>query len=90
MRDPVPTNRLIPNPFDLKPGATYEHWKGGLYQLVDIGRNAETLEVMVVYRSLSDGSVWFHRYDGFVAIIGGKRRFAELPAEGITDDTDPV
>lgn len=30
----------------------YRHFKGNLYELVDIARHSETLEEMVVYRAL--------------------------------------
>ena len=30
----------------------YQHYKGHLYELVDIARHSETLEDMVVYRQL--------------------------------------
>jgi hypothetical protein len=35
----------------LKKGV-YRHFKGNLYELVDIARHSETLEEMVVYRAL--------------------------------------
>ncbi|MBM4418868.1 MAG: DUF1653 domain-containing protein [Chloroflexi bacterium] len=37
----------------LKPGR-YRHFKGGLYEVVGVGRHSETLEEMVVYRALYD------------------------------------
>lgn len=30
----------------------YRHYKGGLYEVIDLARHSETLEVMVVYRAL--------------------------------------
>ena len=36
---------------DLKKGV-YRHFKGNLYELVDVARHSETLEDMVVYRAL--------------------------------------
>ena len=42
---------------EIKKG-TYRHFKGGLYELVDIALHSETLEEMVVYRSLENGKYW--------------------------------
>lgn len=32
----------------------YRHYKGGEYEVIGIGRHSETLEDLVVYRSLDD------------------------------------
>ena len=37
----------------------YRHFKGNLYELVDIAKHSETLEPMVVYRALyGEGGLW--------------------------------
>ena len=37
----------------------YKHYKGGLYELLFMGKHSETLEDVVVYRALyGDGGVW--------------------------------
>lgn len=39
----------------VQPGR-YRHYKGNLYEVIDVARHSETEEFMVVYRCLSDGS----------------------------------
>ena len=41
------------------PLGKYRHYKGGLYEVIGIGKHSETLEDMVVYRALyGDGGIW--------------------------------
>ena len=42
----------------IQPGR-YRHYKGNLYEVIDVARHSETEEQLVVYRCLSDGnSLW--------------------------------
>ncbi len=36
----------------------YRHFKGGLYELIDIARHSETEEKMIIYRSLENNIIW--------------------------------
>ncbi len=43
---------------DLKPGK-YRHFKGGEYELIGVAKHSETLEPMVVYRTLyGESGLW--------------------------------
>lgn len=42
-----------------QPGERYEHYKGGIFEVICVGRLSEQRDqVMVVYRSLERGHVW--------------------------------
>ena len=36
----------------------YQHYKGNFYEVLEIGLHSETLEEIVIYRSLKDGKIW--------------------------------
>lgn len=43
---------------DIKPGL-YRHFKGGIYEVLFVAKNSETLEDMVVYRAnYGEHGVW--------------------------------
>ena len=42
----------------IKPGAKYRHLKGIDVEVILIAKDSDTLEDLVVYRELSDNSVW--------------------------------
>lgn len=39
----------------------YRHYKGGLYEVVAVGKHSETLEDMVIYRALYEGGGFWVR-----------------------------
>lgn len=39
-------------------GKTYRHYKGNLYKVIALAKHSETVEDMVVYRSVKTGDVW--------------------------------
>ena len=41
----------------IKPGV-YRHFKGGIYEVVGVGRHSESLEDMVIYRNRESGEFW--------------------------------
>ncbi|MBA4249664.1 MAG: DUF1653 domain-containing protein [Candidatus Puniceispirillum sp.] len=48
----------------------YKHYKGQMYELIDIARHSETLENLVVYRALyGDYGVWVRPLDMFLEEI---------------------
>lgn len=49
---------------------TYRHFKGGLYEVLYIGTDSETLNKVVIYRALTDGSVWVRPLEMFAGVVG--------------------
>ena len=39
-------------------GGTYQHYKGGKYEVLHLAHHTETKEHMVVYRNLEHGTIW--------------------------------
>ena len=61
----------------------YRHYKGNLYEVVDVARHSETLEYMVIYRALyGDFGLWVRPLAMFVedVVIEGmvEPRFAKV------------
>ena len=42
----------------VKIGAKYRHFKGIIVEVLMLAKDCETLEELVIYRELSDGSIW--------------------------------
>ncbi|HHD75732.1 MAG TPA: DUF1653 domain-containing protein [Campylobacterales bacterium] len=57
------------NKATLKTGI-YKHYKGNLYEVLDLGRHSETEEWMVIYRTLyGDGGTWVRPYTMFIETV---------------------
>jgi len=60
----------------------YRHYKGNLYELLDIVNHSETLEKMVLYRALyGKGELWVRpisMWDEIVEVDGKKVKRFEL------------
>ena len=48
----------------------YKHYKGNLYEVLDVGRHSETEEWMVIYRTLyGDEGTWVRPFEMFIESI---------------------
>ena len=50
-------------------GTIYEHYKGMCYQILAIARHTETVEELVVYKSLHGGAVWVRPLTMFLEFL---------------------
>jgi hypothetical protein len=61
----------------------YKHYKGNLYEVIDVGKHSDTLEELVIYRALyGNKSLWVRPIKNFfseVEINGIKqKRFVKI------------
>jgi hypothetical protein len=40
------------------PGERWQHYKGGIYEIITLANHSETQEAMVIYKSIPFGSVY--------------------------------
>lgn len=70
----------------------FQHYKGGFYKVLFEVIHSETLEEMVVYVMLKDGSLWTRPKDMFeeTVVVGGKKvpRFKKIDGEVIITPPD--
>ena len=59
-------------------GGKYRHFKGNEYELIAVARHSETMEELVVYKSLKDGEVWARPKSMFIGKAGDARRFTKI------------
>lgn len=43
---------------EIAEGKIYKHYKGNLYKVIAIAKHSETLDDMVVYKSVKTGEIW--------------------------------
>lgn len=68
------------------PGENYQHYKGGLYEVVCLANHTENNETLVIYKSLSFGSTyarpfkeWFDDVDTEILGVSYKtKRFQKI------------
>jgi hypothetical protein len=64
-----------PKPEKPFPGGLYKHFKGGLYRVLYIAKDSDTLEDVVVYTNEIKGFVWTRKLSDWMSLKDGKIRF---------------
>ena len=58
----------------VKINGIYKHFKGDSYIVLDIGLDSETLEKVVIYRSLyENGTIWVRPMESFMREVDHKK-----------------
>lgn len=67
---------------ELQVGATYQHYKGGMYLVIAEGLDSETQTPVVIYKSIGSGQVWVRPKAMFLeqVVVAGHKiwRFAKM------------
>lgn len=67
---------------DVKCGALYRHFKGGLYRVCGFATHTETGENLVIYHNVEEVTVlWARPIEMFCEIVGDKPRFKKVNEE---------
>lgn len=59
----------------MEPGNIYRHYKGGIYEIVAIAKDSETVQLMVIYKNVMTGDHWvrpFAMFNENVEVAGTK------------------
>ena len=61
-------------------GGKYKHYKGNIYNIVAIAKHSETLEKMIVYKSVATNDIWVRPYNMWNEVVdnSGTLRFTLL------------
>lgn len=55
---------------DIQKNKFYQHYKGGIYYVLEVGTHTETEEEMVVYQSLNgDNRTWVRPKEMFLSLV---------------------
>ena len=54
---------------DIVIGGTYQHFKGGIYQVLDVAKDSETSLDVVIYKNLANDSLWVRNKDMFLSEV---------------------
>ena len=73
--EPEPAKEEAPAETQIVTGGKYRHYKGGEYELVSMAKQSETLEELVIYKSIADGEIWAMPKSLFIGTVDGQPRF---------------
>jgi len=54
---------------EVKIGGVYKHFKGHIIEVLNIGKDASTLEELVIYKHLETNEVWVRPLKEFVSEV---------------------
>ena len=68
-------------------GKTYRHFKGHIVEVVNIAKQTETMEDMVIYRHLGTDEYWARPYDMFNSLVD-KEKYPDVEQKYRFEEVD--
>jgi hypothetical protein len=59
--------------YGIMPGETWQHYKGGNYEIITLANHTETKEPLVIYKSLSFGSIYARPLSVWCETVSNRR-----------------
>lgn len=76
--EPKPQAEELPTETEIVVGGKYRYFKGGEFEIVSVAKHSETLEELIIYRSLETGELWAKPKSLFIGISDGRPVFEKL------------
>ena len=57
---------------EIKIGAKYRHYKGNIYEIIAFAKHSETMEDMIIYKSIKTNDVWARPYKMWSEVVDDK------------------
>lgn len=61
------------------PGEKYQHYKGGKYEVICLANHTDNNEALVIYKSLSFGSIYARPLKEWIELIGAEKAGTKYP-----------
>ena len=64
--------------FEVEPkvkNGIYKHYKGALYQVLNVGLDSESHKQVVVYKSIEHGTIWVRDEEMFLEVVEIESKF---------------
>ena len=61
-------------------GDKFRHFKGNIYEVIELAKDSEDLKNIVVYKNIETGDVWIRPYDEFISKVD-KNKYPNVEEE---------